>query len=327
MWVAGMLLLAFTASAFYYNILQEDRFIEWLSAAVFIAAGALHIRAAIRQRRGFDFLVGLFCIFVGGEEFSWGQRLFGFTPPDVFLEHNTQQEFTLHNFADIVGKPKGILILALVGYGVVLPVLMRLRSRYLLNKIGASAPPLSLTPWFVVAVALLVWYPVELTGEWVEAMAAALFLTATPSPRRARWLTGAAISAAILTLVSARGVSRSPVALHCAQGETRALLQDVATLLDADADLFQKSVHKRVYTAIEDDYLPDVLLNYETAVCGGEAADDAAERRRYALDPWGMAYWVKSELDANGRTVITVYSFGPNRKRDQDDVASYARIE
>ncbi|HEY0810713.1 MAG TPA: hypothetical protein VGD49_11160, partial [Longimicrobiales bacterium] len=205
-WIVGMLVFSSISPPFYYSILQEDRFVEWLTAMVFLAAGILHSRAAIKSRRLFDGLVGLFCIFVGGEEFSWGQRLLGFTPPDVFLEHNTQQEFTLHNFADIFGQPKGVLILALAGYGVALPLLRRLSLGRLLDKVGATPPPLPLAPWFTIAAILLVWYPVEFTGEWVEALAGTLFLSAAPAWHRGRWLAGAAATAGVLTVISARGI-------------------------------------------------------------------------------------------------------------------------
>jgi hypothetical protein len=327
LWIALLLMLSQLAPAFYLEALQEDRFVEWLTATMFIAAGLLRLRAALQTRRVFDGLIGLFCIFVGGEEFSWGQRLLGFMPPAGFLERNTQQEFTVHNFADVFGEPKGILILALLGYGLLLPLARRVGLRRLLERAGASAPVISLIPWFVIAAGLLLWYPVELTGEWVEALAALLFLVASPPAQRGWWFAGSAIAALALTLISARGIASSRTAIACARAETRALLHDITTLLDADADLFQNNVDKRLYSTVEAGYLPDVLINYEMVPCRGEERDDAAERRRYGLDPWGMAYWVKSELDAANRVVITVYSFGANRKRDQNDVASYARIE
>jgi hypothetical protein len=327
LWIAGLLALSYLAPEFYYALLQEDRFVEWLTATVFLAAGILRLRAAWQTRRVFDALIGLFCVFVGGEEFSWGQRLLGFTPPDVFLEHNTQQELTLHNFADIFGKPKGVLILALLGYGVVLPAARRFGMYRILDRIGASAPHTAFSPWFLASAVLLVWYPAELTGEWVETLAASLFLAAAPPLQRARWFAGAAAFAVLLTLISARGISRSPHAVQCARAEAQAVLHDIEAVLDADADLFHTSVHKRLYSAIEAGYLPDVLINYESARCAGETGDVIDTRRRYGLDPWGMAYWVRSKRDAAGHRVITVYSFGPNRKRDQNDIASVARIE
>lgn len=310
-----MLLLSSRAPLSYDAILQEDRFVEWLTAAFFIAAGVLRVVAAVRQRRVFDLLVGGFCLFVGGEEFSWGQRLLGFTPPDVFLEHNTQQEFTLHNFADIFGKPKGVLILALLGYGIATPLLARFR------RLGASRPAPAISFWLVVSAALLVWYPVDLTGEWVEALAGFLFLASAPillRPRLAAGLVAIAL-ALILTAVSVRMGAGGPAALRCAQSETRAILADIVNGVAEYPDLLERNVHKRVFTAIEDGYVGTRWPRFESVSCASE------RRRRYLLDPWGMAYWVRSR-ELGDYTRITVYSFGPNRNRDTRDIAAVAEV-
>src|SRR5688572_16915438 len=113
--LAGSLVLLVLAAAYrsearYESLMQEDRFLEWLTAVLFAIAGVVRLRTAIINRRWFDGLVALFCLFVAGEEFSWGQRLLGYTPPDWFLAHNIQQEATLHNFADVFGRPKWSLI-------------------------------------------------------------------------------------------------------------------------------------------------------------------------------------------------------------------------
>jgi hypothetical protein len=44
-------------------------------------------------------------------------------------------------------------------------------------------------------------------------------------------------------------------------------------------------------------------------------------RRRYAIDPWGTAYWIRY---TSGGKRLTVYSFGPNRRRDEggDDIVA-----
>ncbi|MFN2517287.1 MAG: hypothetical protein ABR556_13850 [Pyrinomonadaceae bacterium] len=130
-----------------------------------------------QQPCGVDGLVALFCIFVAGEEFSWGQRLLGFYSPEYFLANNFQQELNLHNLPGSFLKPKWILIIALAGYGVLLPLVWRYvrQSHRFLTFVGASAPPMPLIPWFIAAIAILMWYPLTLTGEWVELFAGALF--------------------------------------------------------------------------------------------------------------------------------------------------------
>jgi hypothetical protein len=319
-----MLYLATQHPFLYNSILQEDRFVEWLSAALFIAAGSLRVIAAVRQRRLFDLLVGLFCIFVGGEEFSWGQRLLGFTPPDVFLEHNTQQEFTLHNFADIFGKPKGMLILSLLGYGLLLPILHRTGGgRRALERIGATVVSTRVAWWVTVAAILLIWYPVELTGEWVEALAGFLFFIAAPVSFSTRRVAGGAVllSAALLTFVSARMAVGGPGMVRCAALEADAVLADVTAALDAYPDLVERDVHKRLYTAVQEGYVSAEMLNYLGTRCEGESDRASDRRKRYMVDPWGLAYWVSSRrLDERVR--ITVYSFGPNKSRDARDISA-----
>lgn len=301
----------------YGMMLQEDRYVEWLTVGLFVAAGIAHLRRALPRRHVFDVLVAVFCLFVAGEEFSWGQRLFGFTPPGIFLEHNVQQEFTLHNFRDTFGKPKSILTMALVGYAIVLPFLARLRfSATLTQSVGATPPPLALVPWFLAAIVLLVWYPLDLTGEWVEALAAALFFTsATPSPRGlATGFISAAAAAAVLTVWSGRGKMAHPQTIACAEKETRALVEDVANGTAASSDLLdpEQSIHKRLYSAVIDGYIrSDALSRYRQVRCGASQS--------YFLDVWGMPFWIRVDRTGEGPREIQVYSMGPNRRRDSSE--------
>ena len=314
-WVVTMLGLARIAPVRYERLLQEDGIVEWLTVTLFLAAAWLRMRSAWPVRRVFDLLIAAFCLFVAGEEFSWGQRLLGFTPPAVFLEHNTQQEFTLHNFADVFGKPKGVLILALLGYGVLLPLLSRVKW---FDKLGATPPPRAALPWFVIAAGLLLWYPVDLTGEWVEALAAsAFFVSARPASRARRIsIAGALAGAVLLTLYSAHQVAASPAALACAEREARALVDDIAQRAATERLLDRAgSVHKRLWTAIDDGYIDQAqLTTFKREACG--------QSPRYLIDPWGMAYWLRYDPD-EGK--LEVYSMGPNRRRDADDIVAAFR--
>lgn len=305
-----MFALASWSPTMYIALLQEDYLVEWLTVGLFAAAGAIRMRYAWPTRRIFELLVAAFCIFVAGEEFSWGQRLFGFTPPDVFLEHNTQQEFTLHNFADVFGKPKGILIAALAGYGVVVPLLARFPAA---RRFGMQSPPTAVLPWLLVSAALLLWYPLEFTGEWVEALAGGLFLVSA-RPSRVAVASGfaaAIVGAIILTIVSTRGLAANPAAAACARREADALLADVTTGGAATEKLRTKggSIHKRLWSAIEEGYIDhDALVRFKAAGCG--------DSQRYAVDPWGMAYWIRVEGAAEASRRVSLYSMGPNRRRD-----------
>lgn len=315
-WVAGMLGLGLARPELYVAFLQEDRFVEWWTVALFGAAGFLALRLAWRERRPFDALVGVFCLFVAGEEFSWGQRLLGITPPDAFLEHNRQQELTIHNFAEVFGEPKWVLMMALTGFGLVIPVVAASRhGRRLLARLGATAVRLPVAAWLLGAVALLWWYPLTLTGEWVEALAGGLLLTAyAPGATGLAVATGGgAVLAVLLTLVSgARGASEAELA--CARAETEAIVDDLAYGGAATGRLAgSRSVHKRVFTAIADGYVHREGLQAYAAVPCDEGLG-TTRQREYAVDPWGTAYWLSMERGDGIRLVV--YSFGPNRRRD-----------
>lgn len=304
-WIVFFLVFGNSDPLSYSAWLQEDGFVEWLTVFLFAAAAAVRIRSAWHARSWFDLLIAAFCLFVAGEEFSWGQRLLGFTPPDVFLEHNKQQEFTLHNFAEVFGQPKGLLMVALAGYAA-LPWLGRFR-------VPGTAPPIPLVPWFLVAVALLWTYPLDLTGEWVEAMAGWLFLVSALPPLRALMasVSAAVLASVLFTFISARGLRSNPSVVACAQSEARALALDITRRGAARAQLYEFGgrVHKRLFTAAEAGYI-DVLalFGYRAIGCG--------QSQRYLLDPWGMPYWIRVAADRGEGRLLTVYSMGPNRRRD-----------
>ena len=313
-----MLASAHRAPDRYWDAMQEDRVVEWWTALLFLAAGIIALHRALRQRRLGDALVALFCLFVAGEEVSWGQRLVGYVPPAIFLEHNTQQELTLHNFRDLLGQPKWLLAGILAAYGVLVPAAARTRlGRRALDAVRLTAPSLGAAPWFAAAVALLAWYPVEFTGEWVETLAGGLFLVTlgggaeTIASAAAVGLAGAVV----LSFASARRAA-SPELLACARDEVRALSAEVAS--NAAPRLRRmRRVHKRVRTAIQDGYVHGNATRALGGVsCRGIDVEAATVRRRFLVDPWGTAYWLVAERETSGMRELVVYSFGPNRRRD-----------
>lgn len=80
----------------------------------------------------FALLMALGCFFFAGEEASWGQHWFGFTPPDSIAARNDQGEFNLHNdpfletFLDQL--PRLLLTLAALVGGIIAPVVRRKRG-------------------------------------------------------------------------------------------------------------------------------------------------------------------------------------------------------
>lgn len=315
-----MLISARVAPDRYWDAMQEDRVVEWWTALLFLGAGAIALPRAVRRRRLGDGLVALFCIAAAGEELSWGQRLIGYTPPATFLEHNTQQELNLHNFRDVVGQPKWLLAGILAGYGVLIPVAARTRpGARLLQAVRLTAPPFGAAPWFAVAIALLAWYPVEFTGEWVETLAAGLFLAsaggaATASTAVVIGTLAAAVGMSLLTMRR----SATPEAMACAGDEARALAADLAASA-APRLRRARRVHKRVWTAARDGYVrTDPAPALARVGCPGTDDAATATRRRFAVDPWGTAYWLVTNGARSTGQELVVYSFGPNRRRDGD---------
>jgi len=321
-WIAAMLLTGSFAPDRYYMLMQEDRLVEWGTVWLFLAAGLINLRHSIRRRRIFDGLVALFCLFIAGEEFSWGQRLLGFYSPEYFLVNNFQQEVNFHNLPGSFLKPKWIFMIALAGYGVLLPLLARSRRSHRLMAIaGASAPPIQLMPWFIAGIVILLWYPLSFTGEWVELFAGSLFLVATPLEPKMLWVNLLLTVVFGLTMIGVGGAlarGRDAAGLPCARRETESLLNDVVSGGGATRKLWRRSaVRVRIWTALEERYLRrERIREFDGARCQGAAARSVGLRHEYGIDPWGTAYWLSVGKVRDGHRQVTVYSFGPNRRRD-----------
>jgi hypothetical protein len=91
---------------------REDSLVEYLTALLFLMAAGLAVAGACRAHRaglprlstaGF-ILLALGMAFVGMEEISWGQRIFGWSTPERFAELNWQRETSLHNLATDVSQ-------------------------------------------------------------------------------------------------------------------------------------------------------------------------------------------------------------------------------
>lgn len=74
---------------------SEENLFEGLTCIFFLSASVLFLAGS---RRNFWLIaLGLVFFFGAGEEISWGQRIFGFQPPDSIREVNVQEEFNVHN--------------------------------------------------------------------------------------------------------------------------------------------------------------------------------------------------------------------------------------
>jgi hypothetical protein len=320
--LAGMLILAEHQRGTFERLLQEDGWAEWATFLAFGAAAWVGLRGYRAARRSglerFCVLgLALFCVFVAGEEISWGQRLLGFRPPNFFLEKNYQQEANLHNLLKNILDTRFVVMAIALGYGVIAPYLARLKVLP-----AALAPAASLAPWFAAVAWLEFSYPYELVGELAELMLGLLLLVdlclrtagqealdpnavsptrATSGPTRAAQLQLAALFFALFVAP----LNDALLGLN-AEGNAAAAREDLTTLRDRLIEgevakprlLRKKRVHKRMYTAVRAGYL-------------------ALDAKRHYLDPWNNPYWVAYQRgdDGQGGTLL-LYSFGPNRRRD-----------
>lgn len=77
-------------------------------------------------------LVTLACIYIAGEEISWGQHLFNWQSPEVFREVNDQNETNIHNISSWFDqKPRLLLELWILVGGVCVPVYLWIKKRSL----------------------------------------------------------------------------------------------------------------------------------------------------------------------------------------------------
>ncbi len=72
------------------------------------------------------------CFYFGGEEASWGEHWFGFTPPAAIAERNDQHEFNLHNdplLEPVFDQlPRLLLTIAALAGGIIAPIVLRKRG-------------------------------------------------------------------------------------------------------------------------------------------------------------------------------------------------------
>ena len=333
--IAASLVLMATMARWWFDsyerISREDHIVEWATVVFYLGAAFVGLRYGFLKRRLVDGLVGVYCLVNAGEEFSWGQRLLGLRPPKIFLAENVQQEITIHNFFSS-GAHDLVFALLVTAYFVMLPVLARWRRTHnLLNTLGATVPPVQFAGWAVFLVILHTWHPFQLSTEWYEAILAGLFLLAAFAIRGAALTSSRILIGFTVALLLSLGLTeisdaheKKYVAANsaCARAELRNLLADIVQGHAATQTLRQRAAlgHRRVFTAEQRGFLkPEGFTRFLGTECANTTDSDVALRRRFALDPWGLSYWVLVTVSPDGSPLIKVYSFGPNRRRDSDD--------
>lgn len=203
--VGGLVVLGSRVDLRAFRLLtDEDRLLEWLQVVGYVGTSVLALLLARRllRRRSLLLAAGyallaLFCVFVAGEEISWGQRIFDVETPESLERLNRQGELGVHN----IGTLETVFQLALLVAGLCGSVgAWLVRSRRLDRRssiLDLVTPPLFLTSFFLVLfLHRLVRFAVpdvtDVTafvklGEWPElCFASALLICCVLSLRRLR---------------------------------------------------------------------------------------------------------------------------------------------
>ena len=131
-------------------------------------SGILLIQAYARAdiplpRRALPLLLGMFFIFVAGEEESWGMWIFGFSAPEAIKSINYQNEVTIHNLNIFSGlfRPRRILDAFVFMFGIFTPLLSFYNERFrkFLTDFHIPVGPIALVIWFLVALIYERIYP------------------------------------------------------------------------------------------------------------------------------------------------------------------------
>jgi hypothetical protein len=190
----------------YYHLIREDGPVEYSSAAFWaLAAVALAIFSLQQLRSGTSnryqgiamLLLIAFFVVAGGEEISWGQRVFALETPEFLKSVNVQNEITLHNIGSISVFSNAFFVLT-VGFFILAPYLYRryeslrlLADYYRLpvpNRVAIIVYVITLTTWLIVGVRFgtLGFHPfsfyeedyyTQMDDEIFECMAAYSFLS------------------------------------------------------------------------------------------------------------------------------------------------------
>lgn len=170
----------------YAWLMGEDHLVEWATSVAWFLAALVALALGIRlMRQGRKLLgclwllVGLVAVFSGGEEISWGQRVFGFGTPEGLERRNEQGEVTIHNLSAVESLLRvAMLTVGVYGSFFTYAVRARLRGKHKAT-VDLLLPPVFLSSAFLLMAIYRIGWAVLLapeplrqtpssTGEWAE---------------------------------------------------------------------------------------------------------------------------------------------------------------
>ena len=134
---------------------SEDRgLLELSNVVVPLASMLLAIRILfmpqlreIRALYGLVALIAIACLYIAGEEASWGQHYLGWATPEGWQAVNEQGETNLHNISSWFDqKPRALLEAAIVIGGILVPLYALWKPQLRQGRFALVLPPLACLP-------------------------------------------------------------------------------------------------------------------------------------------------------------------------------------
>ena len=141
---------------------NENGLIELLQAALTAGGFILAIIILWKSRKTCSWplklwigLAALCCLYVTGEEVSWGQHFFNWEASESWKHINDQQETNLHNTSSWLDqKPRLLLLIGVIVGGLLIPLAQQFKPHILPEHLQMIYPEKHL--WVTSAIALLI---------------------------------------------------------------------------------------------------------------------------------------------------------------------------
>jgi hypothetical protein len=138
-----------------YGFLEFNHFI--ISGAAAVVGLSVLLRPFVRRRPavfGIALVGGLSCLYISGEEMSWGQHLFHWDTPEQWAALNRQEETNFHNMYDLFDKtPRNVLMLSVIVGGILIPLLAAIYPKLRAMRWSLFFPPVAIVPTALLVIA------------------------------------------------------------------------------------------------------------------------------------------------------------------------------
>jgi hypothetical protein len=139
-----------------YGILE---FCQFLTVLIGLALAVRLLFSPFVRKRPFVLTItiisALSCLYIAGEEMSWGQHFFHWNTPEYWAAVNRQEETSLHNTYAVFEKwPRAILELGVGIGGILVPLAAAFFPRIGSNRLSLFLPPAALMPAAIAAMAV-----------------------------------------------------------------------------------------------------------------------------------------------------------------------------